>query len=113
MRLILTLLATTFLFNNLVMAADEPAATLLIDHQKFSPSQLSVAAGIKTKIVIRNQDTMPIEFESYDLSREIVVPRHGEVTIYIGPLESGSYQFFNDFDHDMQGSVIVKPGKGN
>ncbi len=113
MRLLLSLLAGTVLLNNPVLAAGEPATTLIIDHQKFTPTQLNIPVASRTKIIIRNQDAVPIEFESYDLSREIVVPGHGEASIYIGPLEPGSYQFFNDFDHDMQGTVIVKPTKGN
>lgn len=110
MRIVLSVLAGVFLLNNLVLAADEAVATLVIEHQKFVPSQLSIPAATKTKIVIRNQDAMPMEFESYDLSREIIVPGHGEVTIYVGPLQTGSYQFFNDFNHDMQGVIIAQPG---
>ncbi len=110
MRLILSLLAGAALLNNAAQAADE--VTLTVDHQKFTPAQFSIPAGVKTKIVIRNQDSVPVEFESYDLSREIIVPGHGETTIYVGPLESGNYQFFNDFDHDMKGSITVK-AKGN
>ncbi len=110
MRLILTLLAAAALSSNAALAADE--ITLVVDHQKFSPSELSIPAGVKTKILIRNQDAMPVEFESYDLSREIVVPGHGETSIYVGPLEAGTYQFFNDFDHDMKGTITVK-AKGN
>jgi hypothetical protein len=115
MRISLSLLVGVFALHNPVLAADEPTASLVVDHQKFVPAQLSIPAASKTKVVIRNQDAMPIEFESYDLSREIVVPGHGEVTIYVGPLDAGSYRFFNDFDHDMQGAIIVKPaaGKGN
>ena len=30
-------------------------------------------------------------------------------TIFIGPLDPGSYQFFNDFNHDMQGTIVAKP----
>jgi hypothetical protein len=115
MRILLSILAGVFLLNNAVLAADESAAILVIDHQQFAPNKLIISATTKTKIVIRNQDAMPAEFESYDLSREIVVPGHGEVTIFVGPLEPGNYQFFNDFNHDMQGSVVVKPAvnKGN
>ncbi len=109
MRLTLSLLMVAALAN-IAFAADE--ITLTADHQKFTPSELSIPAGVKTKIVIRNQNAVPVEFESYDLSREIIVPGHGETAIYVGPLEAGSYQFFNDFDHDMKGSISVK-ARGN
>lgn len=115
MRTFLLILAFIFLINNSVLAADDQTAILVMDHQKFVPSQLIIPADSKIKIVIRNQDGMPTEFESYDLSREIIVPAHGEVTLFVGPLKSGNYQFFNDFNHDMQGSIVVKPAvnKGN
>jgi plastocyanin len=95
--------------------AAESTTALAIHTNQFEPKQLTIPAGIKMKIVIRNQDGIPAEFESYDLSREVVVPGHGEVTIYVGPLEPGTYQFFNDFNHDMQGSIVVNPAanKGN
>ncbi len=115
MRIFLSMLAGIFMLNNPVLAADEHSTTLVIDHQKFVPSQLILPAGSKIKIVIRNQDGMPVEFESYDLSREIIVPAHGEVMIFVGPVGPGNYQFFNDFNHDMQGSIAVNPAvnKGN
>ena len=84
--------------------------TLLSIHDKqFEPNLLSLPSGTKHKLVIRNLDAMPAEFESTDLSREIVVPGHGEVTIYVGPLDPGRYQFFNDFNHEMQGTIVAVP----
>ncbi len=103
------LLVGAFAINNLVLAADEPPAILAIHNQQFDPNKLIIPSGVKMKVVVRNQDGMPAEFESYDLSREVVVPGHGEVTIYIGPLEPGTYQFFNDFNHEMQGTIVAKP----
>jgi hypothetical protein len=107
MRVLLFVLVGILLVSGSVLAENEPVQILVIDHQQFAPNKLIIASGIKTRIVIRNQDAMPTEFESYELSREIVVPGHGEATIYVGPLEPGSYQFFNDFNHDMQGVVVV------
>ena len=110
-----TILAGVFAINSLVLASDESPAILVIHDKQFNPNKLIIPAGIKVKIVVRNLDAMPAEFESYDLSREVVVPGHGEVTFYVGPVEPGTYQFFNDFNHDMQGSIVAKPAvnKGN
>ena len=66
-------------------------------------------AGVRVRLVLRNQDAMPAEFESYDLSREVIVPGNKEVAIYVGPLEAGNYQFFNDFNHQMKGAIVAKP----
>jgi hypothetical protein len=108
------LLATAFAVPGIVIAADAPLLLSIHDSQ-FEPRQLTIPSGVKLKLVIRNQDGLPAEFESTDLSREIVVPGHGEATIYIGPLDPGSYQFFNDFNRQMQGTIVAVPaaGKGN
>ena len=96
--------------NSFALAADEAPTVLTIRNGKFEPNQLALPSGVKLKLVVRNLDAIPAEFESYDLSREVVVPGHGEATIYIGPMDPGSYQFFNDFNHEMQGSIVAKPG---
>jgi plastocyanin len=110
----LPILACVFTFNDFAYAVDEAAAVMVIHNQQFEPSNLLLPAGVKVKIIIRNQDPMPVEFESHDLSREIIVRGHGESPVYVGPLETGSYQFFNDFNRTMQGLIVVTPtGKGN
>ena len=88
--------------------AAESLPVLVIHGQQFEPGELALPAGTKLKLVIRNQDPLPAEFESSDLSREVLVPANGEVTIYVGPLEPGRYQFFNDFNRAMQGTVVAK-----
>jgi hypothetical protein len=84
---------------------------LEIKTQAFAPQELQVPAGIKVQLIIRNDDDLPAEFESYDLSREIVVPAHGQVKLFIGPLDPGRYRFFNDFHQESEGWVVV-PGAG-
>lgn len=106
-------MAAAFAFPGIALAADP--LVLTIHDSQFEPKQLAIPSGVKLKLVIRNQDRLPAEFESTDLSREIIVPGHGEAVIYIGPLDPGSYQFFNDFNREMQGTITAAPavGKGN
>jgi Cupredoxin-like domain len=87
-------------------SAAEPLQ-LLIRSQGFVPQEIVVPAGEQVQLVIVNQDDLPAEFESYDLSREIVVPAHGQVKIFIGPLDPGRYRFFNDFHRESEGWVVV------
>lgn len=75
----------------------------------FVPAQLELPAGVKVKLTITNEDDLPAEFESIDLSREIVIPVHRSVTLFVGPLRAGRYEFFNDFNPDMRGVITVKP----
>jgi hypothetical protein len=91
--------------------ADAPAQQLAIHARGFSPTELTLPAGVQVQVVIRNEDDLPAEFESYDLSREIVVPAHGQVKVYIGPLDAGRYRFFNDFHQESQGWVVAGGGK--
>ncbi|HEV2110779.1 MAG TPA: cupredoxin domain-containing protein, partial [Gammaproteobacteria bacterium] len=42
-----------------------------IKAQGFVPQEIQVPAGIKVQLIIKNDDALPAEFESYDLSREI------------------------------------------
>ena len=89
------------------MLAATPAVELVVQRQQFAIQELPIQANTKIRLVIVNHDDLPAEFESYDLSREVVVPGHSSVTIYIGPLAPGRYRFFNDFNHTAQGWVVV------
>src|SRR5690348_7254378 len=101
----LTLQPLLLLLSATGVAADP--LQLVIKDQGFQPQEISVPAGQKVELVIVNQDALPAEFESYDLSREIVIPAHGQVKVYIGPLDPGRYRFFNDFHQASQGWVVV------
>jgi Cupredoxin-like domain len=88
------------------VAAADPIVIEIKD-QGFVPREISVPAGVKVELQVRNDDALPAEFESYDLSREIVVPAHGQVKVFIGPLDPGRYRFFNDFHQESEGWVVV------
>ena|SRR5579859_2999974 len=87
------------------IAADP--VTVEIKGQAFVQQEIAVPAGVKVELLVRNEDALPAEFESYDLSREIVVPAHGQVKLFIGPLDPGRYRFFNDFHQESEGWVVV------
>jgi hypothetical protein len=93
----------------LPIAAHADDYILTIKDHKFQPAELTIPSDAKIKLKVENQDGIPVEFESTDLSREVIVPGHGEVTIYVGPLKPGNYQFFNDFNRDMRGTIVAKP----
>jgi plastocyanin len=92
--------------------AGAPSQSIAIRGNGFVPAQLELPPGVKVKLVITNEGTLPAEFESFDLSREIIVPAGRSVTVFVGPLDAGRYEFFNDFNRAMQGSIIVKPVGG-
>lgn len=102
------ILVMGFAIHGPAFAAD-PVPVLSLHDNRFEPKLLTLPSGVRLKLVIRNLDGSPAEFESSDLSREVVVPGRGEVTIYVGPLNPGNYQFFNDFNREMQGTIIAAP----
>jgi len=75
----------------------------------FEPSTLSVSANAPVKLRVKNTTTNPIEFESFELNRERVVPPGGVITVFLPALSPGIYHFFDDFHHDVpQGTLIAK-----
>ncbi|PCJ56891.1 MAG: hypothetical protein COA65_10045 [Rhodospirillaceae bacterium] len=89
--------------------ADETTFTISIKDHRFDPVELEVPAGKKVKLIIRNLDPTPEEFESYDLNREKIILGGREGIVYIGPLDPGTYEFFGEFFPDTaQGRILVK-----
>jgi hypothetical protein len=82
---------------------------LSIKNHRFEPANLVLPAGQKIRLVIANLDPTPEEFESHQLNREKIVPGNGRTTVYLGPLEPGSYPFFGEFNpKTATGTITVK-----
>jgi plastocyanin domain-containing protein len=88
--------------------ADDPDATITIQAGKFNPSELTLPSGKKLKIVVRNVDPSPSEFESVDFHREKVVQSGDQITVFVGPLDPGTYEFFDDFHPEDRGHLMIK-----
>src|SRR5437588_9079540 len=91
-----------FLFGTAAFAAD-PTATITIRDHQFVPAELVVPAGVKIELIIRNDQTVPTEFESTALHREKVVAPGATASIFVGPLRPGRYEFFDDFHPATRG----------
>lgn len=90
-------------------ATDIPEYTLSIRNHAYEPAQLKVPANTKFKLLVRNEDATPEEFESTEFNREMVVLPNSSITVYVGPLRAGTYGFFGDFHPDTaQGRLIVE-----
>ena len=88
--------------------ADDPGFSLSLKNHQFVPSELHIPSGVKVKLAVHNDDPTPSEFESNQLHREkIVAPGQG-ITVFVGPLDPGSYEFFDDFHPQTRGHLIVK-----
>jgi hypothetical protein len=90
-------------------AAQEPTYTLVIKDHRFQPTQIEIPSGQKVALVVQNQDPTPEEFESTELRREKVVSGGEQITVYVGPLKPGQYEFFGDFNPTTaRGHIIAK-----
>lgn len=92
-----------------VSAQAEPKYTLMIKDHQFVPAEISVPAGEKIILTVKNLDSTPSEFESADLNREKIVVGGSSITVFIGPLRAGRYEFFDDFNPaTVHGHIIAK-----
>ncbi len=102
--------ATVWLLGSApTLAQEQDTYTLVIKNHHFEPSELEVPADKKIKLVVDNQDSTPEEFESHPLKLEKVVTGGRQISLSIGPLKPGSYEFVGEFhEKTAQGRLIVK-----
>lgn len=82
---------------------------ITISDHRFSPAELEVPAGEKVRLTIINKDATPEEFESYALNREKIIPGNSKGTVFIGPLQPGTYEYFGEFHEETaQGRIIAR-----
>jgi plastocyanin domain-containing protein len=96
-RPLIVVTAFTWGLAHIAGAEDLREYQLILKDHVYQPSELTVPAGTKFKLTVRNEDSTPEEFESTDFNREKIVPPNSSVTVYVGPLSAGSYGFFGDF----------------
>ena len=85
-----------------------PEYHLVLQNHKFEPATLKVPAGTKFKVLVTNHNPTPSEFESTDFNREKIVLPNTTITVFIGPLDKGTYKFYDDFDHATTGVLVVE-----
>jgi plastocyanin len=88
--------------------ADDGGIVITIKNGKFAPTEVAVPSGTKLKLIVRNQDTSMSEFESTEFHREKTVAPGQEISVFVGPFEAGSYEFFDDFHPQNRGHLVVK-----
>lgn len=90
-------------------AEEPPVFEIAIKDHKFDPAELEVPANTEIKLIVKNLDPTPEEFESYELNREKIIAGGGQGVFYLDPLKPGAYPFFGEFNQaTAQGKLIVK-----
>ena len=102
-------LAVAVLFGLLFpSAARADAYVLTIKDHHFSPASLTIPAGQKVKLTVVNKDATAEEFESYELNREKVVDGNSQITVFVGPLDAGTYPYFGDFHKELANGIQIR-----
>ena len=89
--------------------AEDMVKTIVIKDHKFEPSEVEIPAGVKIRLVVKNEDALPEEFESKQLKLEKVIAGKTEGILVIGPLKPGIYKFVGEFNEKTaKGQIVVK-----
>lgn len=88
-------------------AADMPEFTLTIQNHRFSPTEVTIPANTRVKLIVVNKDATAEEFESHELNREKIVAGGATINVYVGPLKAGRYPFFGDFNQATAQGVLI------
>ncbi len=101
------LLASLLMFSSWSFA-ERPIFTLTLKEHLFYPSELIIPSNTRIKLIIDNQDETPEQFDSFDLNREKVIFPNNKSIIFVGPLATGEYNFFGEYNpNSAVGKIIV------
>lgn len=101
---ILSLLAL-FAVAGRAEAADPVVLTL--KNNRFTPNAVTVPAGERLRIDVKNEDPTPAEFESHDLRVEKIVAGGAQISVMVGPLKPGTYKFFDDYHPETANGALT------
>jgi len=99
-------LATILASAGAALAA-EPTVSLTLKDHHFVPSEVTIPADTRVRVLVKNLDATPAEFESDDFHAEKVIPAGKEVTILVGPLKAGTYEFHDEYHEDESKSRLL------
>lgn len=106
---LLTLLTLLTLLFGAPLRAEVPQFELAIRNHLFEPVEVTIPANTKVRLVVRNLDPTPEEFESWELNREKVILGGDSAVIFVGPLPAGDYPFFGEFNpKTAQGRLLAR-----
>lgn len=100
---------TLLLLVGVPTRAQEAAnVSVSIKNHRFQPAEVQAPAKVPIILRVKNLDPTPMEFESVSLRVEKVVTGNGEGIIRLRPLAPGRYNFFDDFNQQANGVLVVK-----
>ena len=107
MRRTVTALLSALVLSGTALAADVPS--LVLKDHRFQPESIEVPAGQRVKLTIVNRDDTTEEFDSSDLHVEKMVPPGGTVSVFVGPLKPGTYEFVGELhEKTARGKLVAR-----
>lgn len=100
------LIATVWLAG--AAQAQESTVSVSIKNHRFQPAEVQAPANVPLTLRIKNLDPTPMEFESVSLRVEKVVVGNGEGVVRLRALAPGRYNFFDDFNQQANGVLVVR-----
>ncbi len=88
--------------------AQEASLSISVKNHRFQPAELHAPANVPITLRVKNLDPTPMEFESVSLRVEKVVTGNSEGIVRLRPLSPGRYNFFDDFNHQTNGTLVVQ-----
>jgi heme/copper-type cytochrome/quinol oxidase subunit 2 len=81
---------------------------IVVKDKKFEPAEVKAPANARIVIHVTNKDAVAMEFESKSLKVEKVIAPKSEGILRVGPLKPGRYEFFDDFNQNNRGTLVVQ-----
>ncbi len=95
-------------FITIASAQQAATVTLRVKNHQFEPKEVTAPANVPIILHLQNLDSTPMEFESVSLRVEKPIVGNGQGVIRIRPLSAGRYEFFDDFNQQTTGVLIVR-----
>jgi hypothetical protein len=102
-----TFAALLFAVPASVVRADNASFSLTLKDHHFTPAELTIPANTRVRLAVKNLDPTPAEFESDDFKAEKVIPAGHEVSVSLGPLKPGIYEFHDEYNEDASKSRLI------
>ena len=100
-------LLSIVIIMNIALADEVKIYELKIKNHKFDKESIVVEAGKKFKLKITNLDPSSEEFESLSMVVEKFIGPKKTITVTLGPLKKGSYDYFGEFHASSCKGVLI------
>ncbi|HEY2528763.1 MAG TPA: cupredoxin domain-containing protein [Xanthobacteraceae bacterium] len=107
-RLVLRELRAAMVAGAGLHAQQAVSVAISVKDHHFQPAEVHAPANRPLTIKVSNLGMTPMEFESVSLRVEKVISPGSSGVVTVRPLSPGSYEFYDDFDQQTRGSLVVR-----